>query len=128
MRRYWFWIATMAVLAVLGSYAVRAIAFAMLPDAAVERYGGFHVGLSLPIPVVQIAPHWYAIIAVWCMLAALALCGWQTTRAVATLDHASLWPIMLGYAVVSVVFTFFSVTLSIDGYFYTVFARLFGVY
>jgi len=69
MRRYWFWIATMAVLAVLGSYAVRAIAFAMLPDAAVERYGGFHVGLSLPIPVVQIAPHWYAIIAVWCMLA-----------------------------------------------------------
>jgi hypothetical protein len=35
---------------------------------------------------------------------------------------------MAGYAMVASVLTFFSVTVSIDGYFYTVFARLFGVY
>ncbi|MBV8163571.1 MAG: DUF2029 domain-containing protein [Candidatus Eremiobacteraeota bacterium] len=128
MRRFWFWVAAMAVLVVLGSFCVRAIAFAMVPDAPIERYGGFHVGLSLPIPVVQVAPHWHAIIALWCMLAALAVCGWQAARSVATQHQPSLWPIMLGYALVAGVFTFFSVTLSIDSYYYTAFARLFGVY
>jgi Glycosyltransferase family 87 len=123
MRAYWSWIATMVATALVGSWAVRAIAFGMLPDAPPQTYGGFHVGLSLPIPVVQVAPHWYAILALWCTVAAIGLCGWRATRAV-----TQVWAVLAGYAIVALVLTFFSVTVSIDGYFYTVFARLFGVY
>lgn len=128
MRRFWAWIGAMVGLSVLGSYAVRAIAFAMLPDAPVTSFGGFNVGLSLPIPVVQVAPHWYAILALWCFLASVAACGWQAARAIGSASQVSSWPVFAGYALIASVLTFFSVTVSIDGYFYSVFARLFGVY
>lgn len=128
MRAYWVWIGAMAVVGALGSWLVRTIAFAMLPDAIPGRYGGFTLGLSLPIPVVQIAPHWYAIIALWTVLAVLAWCGWRAMRALDKARVVTLWPVYAGYAIVATVLTFFAVTVSIDGYFYTVFARLFGVY
>jgi len=113
----------MAALAILGSWAVRAIAFAMLPGAPPQLYGGFHVGLSLPIPVVQVAPHWYAIFALWGTFAAIGVCGWR-----AALAAERLRSVFAGYAIVALLLTLFSVTVSIDTYFYTVFARLFGVY
>ncbi|MDQ6767894.1 MAG: DUF2029 domain-containing protein, partial [Candidatus Eremiobacteraeota bacterium] len=114
-------------IAAAGSWLVRTIAFAMLSDATPGHYGGFRIGLSLPIPVVQVAPHWYAILTLWCVFALIGWCGW---RAVHALDRAGggLWAVYAGYAAVALVLTLFAVTLSIDGYFYTVFARLFGVY
>lgn len=127
MRRYWIWIGAMCVLAAAGSKLVRSIAFAMQTDATPGHYGGFLVGLSLPIPVVQIAPHWYAILALWFVFAIIGWCGWRAARAVAG-ARRGLWAVYAGYAVVASVLTFFAVTLSIDGYFYTVFARLYGVY
>jgi alpha-1,6-mannosyltransferase len=128
MRKYWVWIGAMALVAAGGSWLVRTIAFAMQADATPGRYGGFTLGLSLPIPVVQIAPHWNAILALWAVFAVLGLCGWRAVRALGDAQTQALWPVYAGYAVVASVLTFFAVTLSIDGYFYTVFARLFGVY
>jgi len=128
MARYWTWIAAMAGVALLGSRLVRWIAFSMLPQAPPDRYHGFIVGLSLPIPVVQVAPHWYAVIAMWFVFAALAICGWQAARAVAGWQRETILPVYAGYLIVAVALTFFSVTLSIDGYYYVFFGRLFGVY
>lgn len=128
MARYWTWIAAMAAVALLGSRLVRWLAFSMLPQAPPDRYHGFIVGLSLPIPVVQVAPHWYAIIGMWCVFAALAICGWQAARAVARWQRESVLPVYIGYLIVAVILTFFSISLSIDGYYYVFFSRLFGVY
>jgi len=128
MARYWTWIAVMAAVALLGSQLARWIAFSMLPQAPPDRYHGFIVGLSLPIPVVQVAPHWYAIITMWCVFAALAICGWQAARAVAGWQRETIVPVFAGYLIVALALTFFSITLSIDGYYYVFFARLFGVY
>ncbi len=128
MARYWTWVAAMGAVAVLGSAIVRWIAFSMLPQATPDRYHGFIVGLSLPIPVVQVAPHWYAIIAMWCVFAALAICGWQAARAVAGWQRETVVPVYAGYMIVAIALTFFSITLSIDGYYYVFFGRLFGIY
>jgi len=128
MRRFFAWIAAMIAVAIAGSWAIHATALAMLPDAPADKYGGFHVGLSLPIPVVQLAPHWYAIGVFWLVFAIMAACGWQAVRALGQARCQNVGFVYAGYAVVAVALTFFAVTLSIDGYFYTVFARLFGVY
>jgi len=118
----------MVAISVVGSWAIRAVAFAMKLDAPPSSFGGFNVGLSLPIPLVQLAPHWYAIFAFWFVCASLALFGWQAVRALNAAGCSSLWPVYAGYGAIALVLTFFSVTLSIDGYFYTTFARLYGVF
>jgi alpha-1,6-mannosyltransferase len=128
MGRYWTWIGMMVAVAALGSWLVHSIAFSMLPQAAPDRYHGFIVGLSLPIPVVQVAPHWYAIIAMWLVFGALGFCGWQAARAVAAWQRDTVASVYIGYVIVGVALTFFALTLSIDGYYYTFFGRLFGIY
>ncbi len=128
MRGFWVWIGVMMVTALAGSALVRAIAFALLPLAPPEHYHGFIVGLSLPIPVVQVAPRWNAILALWLVFALLGACGWQAVRSLARARSDVMWPVFAGYALVGATLTFFSVTLSIDGYYYALFERLFGVY
>ncbi len=123
----------MALVASAGSWAVRTIAFSMLPGAPPDRYGGFILGLSLPIPVVQVAPHWYAILGLWCTFALMGLCGWQATRELRSTGgsvspSSPLIAVFIGYAIVALILTFFSVALSIDGYYYVLFGRLFGIY
>ena len=128
MSRYWSWIAALVVIGLLGSRLVHWIAFSMLPQATPDRYHGFIVGLSLAIPVVQVAPHWYAIIALWCVFAALGVCGWQTAKAASAWQRQSIGHVYVGYLIVALALTFFSISLSIDGYYYVFFGRLFGVY
>ena len=127
-RRYWLSICAMVFTAILGSWLVRAAAFAQLPQAAPERYGGFLIGLWLPIPVVQVAPSWIPFLCLTLVWAMLGILGWQAVRSLAGQERPRLWHVYAGFAAVSLALTFFSVTQSIDGYYYVLFGRLFGAY
>jgi len=126
-RRMLFWLGLMLVVAIAGSWLCKATAQAMIPQATGASYAGFLMGLGLPLPIVQVAPGWYSIIALWGTFAALGYCGWQFARCI-SLERSNVRWVYASYAVLGLVLTFFSVTHSLDSYYYTLFARLFGVH
>ncbi len=128
MRKYWLCVAALVATSLAGSWFVRATAFAQEPNAPPQRYGGFLVGLSLPVPVVQVAPNWYPFLALVIVWSLLGLFGWQAVEALKSDDRARTWMVYSAFAAVGLCLTFFAITQSIDGYYYVFFGRLFGIH
>lgn len=118
----------MIVIALAGSWLCRETAAIMALSAPAQTYGGFLMGLGLPLPVVQIAPGWSSMLSLWLVFVALGYCGWRASHEIdGSVNRGVAW-VLCGYAAVGLTLTFFSVTHSIDEYYYTAFARIFGVY
>lgn len=122
-----FWVAVMLLCALAGSWLCKTTALAMAAHTTPLDHPGFMLGLALPVPIVQIAPGWNSILALWACFTLLGYCGWRFARAVGAAGVHVGW-VYLAYCVLGCTLTFFSVTHSLDVYYYTLFARLFGVY
>jgi len=116
--------AAMVVCAIAGSLAVRLVA-SMVPNAGgVGPHAAYLVVIrQAPIPVVQEATSWAVLVAVWLTFAAVAFLGYRLSK-----SGCRPGLVVVTFAVVCSVLTFFPIAQSIDIYYYAAYARLFGVH
>jgi len=119
-------IALMAVVALAGSALVWAIAQGSAPSSASGDQPIYLLGLSQPMPVVQLAGSWSVLIAIWAIMALLCVLGMLLAKTLTRENGPAL--IIAAFAVVGFALTFFSVQLSIDPYYYVAYGRLYGVF
>lgn len=116
----------MVAVAAGGAVLVAAIA-ARVPNAPGTGAHAAYLAVirEAPIPIVQEATGWGVLIAVWAIFALLALLAWLTwgDRVMAKPVH-----VLLAFAIVAAVLTFFPISQSIDVYYYAAYARLYGVH
>jgi alpha-1,6-mannosyltransferase len=121
-------IVTMAIVAFAGSALVWAIAQRSAPGIQSGDQPIYLLGLSQPLPVVQLAGGWSVLIAVWAIMALLCVLGMLLAQTLTREGGAAPQSIIIALAVVGFALTFFSVQLSIDPYYYVAYGRLYGVF
>ncbi len=121
-------IAIMTVVALGGSDLVWAIAQRAAPGIESGDQPIYLLGLSQPLPVVQLAGGWSLLIAVWAIMALLCVLGMLLAKTMSREGGGAPRLIIVALAVVGFALTFFSVQLSIDPYYYVAYGRLYGVF
>lgn len=125
----------LALAAVSGCIVVHAVA-SVVPNATEAGAHGAYLAVlrQAPIPIVQEATSWWVLATVWALFAALAALGWWFVR---SLDEnpsapAAVRPRIIAlsaaFALTLGILTFFPISQSIDVYYYSAYARIYGVH
>jgi hypothetical protein len=126
--KFWGWIGLAVAGAIVLAVAGYFLSSHLVEFLDVRHHVDYRVGATLPIRVAwQPEDGWKLLLVVWALVAWLAVCGWNASRAASAASMRPA-PVIAGMLCIGVVLTLFPFTFSGDPYSYIIWGRLFALH